>query len=165
MENEGAERGKMNVPLLLKPGGTYGLLCFSEIETRKGAEGKPLEVFTMKYTVLEGRDEVGKAKMTVFSLARSDTIGVIIKGSSHQIAQKRPLEVNIRKGEMVTFTGTDGSEIGKVEIISPFHYVVFLDDKAPDGKLRLTFYEHRSYNGAPLETMDNPEEETKKEGQ
>jgi len=159
MKNEGAERPEMNIPLEMKPGASYGLLCFSSKEVKKDPDGKEIEVFNMKYTVLEGQDDIKKPKLTLFSLSKKELLEVRVKGRPYRLTPKTPMVVEVKVGEMVGITEMNDNEVGEIEIISSFHYVAFIDEDAKDGKLRLTFYEQRSYSGDPLVIEESKEAE------
>lgn len=158
MKNEGAERSEMNIPLELKPGASYGLLCFSSREIKKDKDGKEIEVFNMKYTVLEGQDDIKKPKLTIFSLSKKEVLEVRVKGRPYRLTPKTPMVVEVKVGEMVGITEMNDNEVGAIEIISSFHYVAFVDEDSKDGKLRLTFYEQRSYSGDPLVIEESKDE-------
>lgn len=161
MKNQGSERSEMIIPLELKPGVSYGLLCFSSREIKKDKDGKEVEVFDMKYTILEGQDDIKEPKLTIFALVKREALEVRVKGRPYRLSPKVPMVVEVKLGELVTITEMNHDEVGAIEIISPFHYVAFIDEDMKDDKLRLTFYEQRSYSGGELviEDSETPRDE------
>lgn len=144
MNNKGAKNDRYKVSLEMAAGSTHSVLFYSEKEVRKNSKGEQVEVFEIKHKVMQGQDEIGEPRLTVFSLCSAEVLDFAVRKKAYKVGRNQSIQIPVSL-ENVTITKLDGTKIGVVEIISPFHYVVIIDDKAPDGKYRFTFFEQRQY--------------------
>ncbi|MDF1816311.1 MAG: hypothetical protein P1V20_29195 [Verrucomicrobiales bacterium] len=161
INNPGAEKPDMNIAVTLVPGGTYGVICFSELEMSEDEEGNPVEIFKLKHAVLHGQDEIGKPRFTLFSLSKNEVVEVRVKGRPYRVSPKRPVKIDVSLEEIVVIKDMQGKNVGEVEIISPYHYVGFINDRLGGKGMRLTAYAQRGFSGGELTVTegDTPENE------